>query len=48
MADRTDRAFGALADPVAVEHTALGVVSVVTVSDAYTVDARQKKKTFSL
>jgi len=42
MADRTDRACAALVDVVAVEHTAPGMVRVVTVSDAYTVDARHE------
>lgn len=40
-----DRAIAALEDVVAVEHTAPGMVEVVTVSDAYTVDVREGRCT---
>jgi len=42
MATATDRAVAAFEDVVAVEHTAPGMVRVVTVSDAYIVDARHE------
>lgn len=42
MADHTNRILASYTDVVAVEHTAPGMVRVVTHSDSYTVDARHE------
>jgi len=42
MADAADRVLAAYDDVAAVEHTAPGMVRVVTFSDVYTVDVRHE------
>lgn len=42
MADAYDRVLGSLTDVVAVEKHAPGMVRIITISDAYVVDARNE------